>query len=88
MVRCVWPGPFVIVRAISNPERRNVTAARNKIYDMIDEVRVVNDAIREQAFNGKREDLWRLYEVGHNAQLALAAYVVALTNSDQEDLDV
>lgn len=58
------------------------------VYEMIDTVRELNDAIRGEAFNNNREDLWRLYEVGHQAQLALAAYVVALQSSDIQDVVV
>lgn len=50
----------------------------NDVYDMIDSVRKINDVIRDAAFESKREDLWRAYEVGHNAQVALAGYVVAI----------
>lgn len=50
----------------------------NDVYDMIDSVRKINDVIRDAAFESKREDLWRAYEVGHSAQVALAGYVVAI----------
>ena len=59
------------------PDNRPVL---NELYDMIDSVRRINDQVRDLAFNSKREDLWRTYEVGHNAQLALASYVVAIQN--------
>lgn len=52
------------------------------IYDMMDEVREINEEVRSKAFNAQREDLWRLYEIGHQCQLALAAYVVGLQQAE------
>jgi len=48
------------------------------VYEAIDNIVSLNNAIRKQAFDENRQDLWQLFEVGHNTQLALAAYVVAL----------
>jgi len=48
------------------------------VYKAIDNIAGLNNAIRQQAFDDNRQDLWQLFEVGHNTQLALAAYVVAL----------
>jgi hypothetical protein len=59
----------------------------NEIYDMIDLVRKINDKVRDRAFNSGREDLWRTYEVGHNAQVALAAYVVAVQQASNAFYD-
>ena len=50
----------------------------NYLYEMIDDIRGMNDEIRDKAFNSGREDLWRTYEVGHAAQIAVASYVVAM----------
>jgi len=49
---------------------------------MMDEVREINEEVRSKAFNAQREDLWRLYEIGHQCQLALAAYVVGLQQAE------
>lgn len=59
----------------------------NELYDMIDAVRAVNDQVRDRAFNSGREDLWRAYEVGHNAQVALAGFVVAVQKSSEAFFD-
>ena len=48
------------------------------VYEAIDNIAGLNNAIRKQAFDDNRQDLWQLFEIGHNTQLALAAYVVAL----------
>ena len=52
-------------------------AMLDEIYSSIGQISTANDKVRERAFNSGREDLWRTYEVGHAAQVALAAYVVA-----------
>ena len=57
----------------------------NDVYDMIAVVSRINDECRDRAFNSKREDLWRAYEVGHAAQVALAAYVVAIQSLEDTD---
>ncbi len=59
----------------------------NEIYDMIDLVCKFNDRIRQRAFNNKRQDLWAAYEIGHNAEVALAAYVVALQQASNAFYD-
>lgn len=57
----------------------------NYVYNLIDSVHDINVEIREEAFNSKNQQLWNLYEVGHQAQLALAAFVVALQASQRVD---
>ena len=52
----------------------------NEVYSLIDYIYDINAEIRDKAFQNKDPQLWNLYEVGHNTQLALAAYVVALQN--------
>lgn len=59
----------------------------NEIYDMIDLVRKINDKVRDRAFNSERRDLWAIYEIGHNAQVALAAYVVAVQQASNAFYD-
>tara|TARA_A100001391_G_scaffold197081_1_gene176641 strand:+ start:172 stop:360 length:189 start_codon:yes stop_codon:yes gene_type:complete len=50
----------------------------SEVYSLIDYIYDINAEIRDKAFQNKDSQLWNLYEVGHNTQLALAAYVVAL----------
>lgn len=57
----------------------------NYVYNLIDSVHDINVEIREEAFNNKNQQLWNLYEVGHQAQLGLAAFVVALQASQRVD---
>ena len=52
-------------------------ALLDEIYSSIGQISRINDKVRERAFASGREDLWRTYEVGHAAQVALAGYVVA-----------